>query len=404
MNLSDFYGNNYSAADERRAENLISVFEKTVGSTPRYLFSSPGRAEVLGNHTDHNHGKVIVAAINCDVLCCVSPTSDGKITFYSEGFKPMRLNLDDLAVNTAEYGTSVALIRGVAAKLKEYGYELGGFTACATSDIFRGAGVSSSAAFEVLISEIFNLLYLDSKLTTMQKAVVAQYAENVYFGKPCGILDQSGIALGSLSMLDFNLPEAPITRTLAPLDGYTFVLTNTGGNHAKLTPHYAAIRTEMEAVSEFFGKKVLREVDYRDFIDKIDRLKKVVSDRAILRAFHFYSENLRVELAAKALEEKNAPDFLEQVQKSGDSSLSVLQNCYVSGEVSQPVVLAIEYSRRIVKNGAFRVHGGGFAGSMLGIVANDETEQYVASMKKLFGNENVFAAKVRPSGTCGFEL
>lgn len=404
MDLSCFYGKGYEPEKDQRAERLISTFKNTVGAAPQYIFSSPGRAEVLGNHTDHNHGKVIVAAINCDVLCAVSPTTDGKIIVYSEGFKPISLSVNDLKPNQKEYGTSLALVRGVAAKLTEYGYKIGGFTACATSNIFRGAGVSSSAAFEVLIAEIFNMLYLDGKLTPMQKAVVAQYAENVYFGKPCGILDQSGIALGSLSMLDFNSPENPVTRTLTPPDGYTFVLTNTGGDHAKLTEHYAAIRVEMEKVAAFFGKKVLREVDYSDFLDNIPQIRKAVSDRAVLRAFHFFKENERVEKAERALSENDAESFLAQVSGSGESSIAVLQNCYVPAATEQPVVLAIEYSRSIVKNGAFRVHGGGFAGSMLGIIPNDQTEHYVSAMKKVFGESNVFTARVRPTGTCGFKL
>lgn len=404
MDLSCFYGKGYEPEKDQRAERLISTFQKVVGTAPQYMFSSPGRAEVLGNHTDHNHGKVIVAAINCDVLCCVSPTTDGKITVYSEGFKPISLSVNDLKPDEKEYGTSLALVRGVAAKLSEYGYETGGFIACATSNIFRGAGVSSSAAFEVLIAEIFNMLYLDGKLTPMQKAVIAQYAENVYFGKPCGILDQSGIALGSLSTIDFNSPENPVTRTLTPPDGYTFVLTNTGGDHAKLTEHYAAIRTEMEEVAAFFGKKVLREVDYANFLDNVPQIRKAVSDRAVLRAFHFFEENQRVEKAERALNENDVQSFLAQVSGSGESSIAVLQNCYVPAATEQPVVLAVEYSRSIVKNGAFRVHGGGFAGSMLGIVPNDRTKLYVSAMKKVFGESNVFTAKVRPTGTCGFKL
>ena len=404
MNLTDFYGKNYDKSKDARAEKLIEVFGKKIGQAPQYLFSSPGRAEILGNHTDHNHGKVMVAAINCDILCCVSPAEDGKIVFCSEGFAPIETNVDDTAVNKKEYGTSLALVKGVTAKLKELGYKIGGFTACATSNIFRGAGVSSSAAFEVLICEIYNTLYLDGKLTPMDKAIVSQFAENVYFGKPCGLLDQSGIAIGSLCKLDFKVPTEPETEKLLPPEGYTLVLTNTGGDHATLTEHYAAIRTEMESVAEFFGKKVLRDVNYSDFLNAVPELKKHFSSRAILRASHFFNENERVDRAAKALKSNDIKGFLAEVSASGESSLYVLQNCCVPGSTDQPVVLAIEYSKLIVKDGAFRVHGGGFAGSILGFVCNAEVENYVAAMKKAFGEENVFTANVRQCGTCGFKL
>lgn len=403
MDLSVFYGKTCKKT-ELRAEKLYKTFIEKYGYAPKYLFSSPGRAEILGNHTDHNHGKVMVAAINCDVLCCVSPTADNKVIIDSEGFKPIVVDLNDTEIDTTLYGTSLALVKGVAAKLKALGYKIGGFTACATSDIFRGAGVSSSAAFEVLVSEIFNKLYLSEKLTAIDKAIISQYAENVYFGKPCGLLDQSGIAIGSLSKLDFLNPEKPETVKLAPPDGYTIVLTNTGGDHAKLTEHYAAIRQEMESVAAFFGKKVLREVNYNEFIDSMPQLKNNFSSRAILRASHFFAENDRVDIAEKALKENNTQAFLGAVSASGESSLSVLQNCYVPGSVDQPVVLAVEYSKMLISDGAFRVHGGGFAGSVLGILPDSEAEKYVHSMKKVFGEENVFTAAVRPTGTCGIEL
>ena len=402
MDLSAFY----PIVDDfhrKRAEELYNRFIELNGKKPEYVISSPGRAEILGNHTDHNHGKVMVAAINCDILCFVSPDASGKITIHSDGFSPIVTNVNDTEINEKQFGTSLALVKGVCAKIKSLGYTVGGFTACATSNIFKGAGVSSSAAYEVMIAEIFNMLYLDGKLTAVDKAVISQYAENVYFGKPCGLLDQSGIAIGSLSKLDFKTSLPEITK-LAPPDGYTIVLTNTGGDHAKLTEHYAAIRVEMESVAAYFGKKVLREVDYNEFLAAIPQLKKSLSSRAILRAMHYYSENQRVDEAEAALLNNDIQGFLKAVSASGESSLAILQNCYVPGSVDQPVVLAVEYSKRIVKDGAFRVHGGGFAGSVLGIVNNNEAEMYVTAMKKVFGEENVFTALVRPTGTCGIKL
>lgn len=404
MDLSLFYGKNYHSSRDERAKQLYDYFVKKEGKKPEYILSSPGRAEILGNHTDHNHGKVMVASINCDILCFASPVSDGSITLYSEGYPPIRTTVDDDSISKEEYGTSLALVKGVCTKLRQLGYTFGGFVAYNTSNIFKGAGVSSSAAFEVLICEIINLMYLDGKLDPITKAIVSQFSENVYFGKPCGLLDQSGIALGSLSKLDFNTPEKPLIRTLTAPEGYTLVLTNTGGDHAKLTPHYAAIRTEMESIAQHFGEKVLRDVDEAKFLASMPELKAKFSSRAILRAIHFYNENKRVDLAEKALDEGDSIAFLNQVASSGLSSMSVLQNCYVPGETNQPVMLAIEYSKQITKKSFFRVHGGGFAGSILAFIENSELDGYVDSMKKVFGEANVFTAQIRATGTCGYKL
>ena len=404
MDLSLFYGKNYPQDKNDRAKRLYDCFVKAEGKAPEYVLSSPGRAEILGNHTDHNHGKVMVAAINCDILCFASKTNDKSITLHSEGYPPIKTCVTDNQVNEKEYGTSTALVKGVCAKLRELGYDFGGFVAYNTSNIFKGAGVSSSAAFEVLICEIINLLYLDGKLDPVTKAIVSQYAENVFFGKPCGLLDQSGIALGSLSKLDFKNPTNPEIKTFAPPTGYTLVITNTGGDHAKLTAHYAAIRSEMEEVAGFFGKKVLREIEESEFLQNIHLLKQKFSSRAILRAIHFYNENKRVDLAEKAIEAGDNLAFLEQVSASGQSSASVLQNCYVPGQCEQPVMLAVELSKQITQKSFFRVHGGGFAGSILAFVHNDELCSYTSVMKKVFGEENVFTAQIRSTGTCGFKL
>ena len=404
MDLTCFYGENYNKSRDIRAEKLFNTFVNCEGKKPEYVFSSPGRAEILGNHTDHNHGKVMVAAVSCDILTFASPTTDGSITLYSEGYPPIKTTTSDSEIKKEEFGTSLALVKGVCTKLHELGYEFGGFVAHTTSDIFKGAGVSSSAAFEVLICEILNLMYLNGKLDPITKAIVSQYSENVYFGKPCGLLDQSGIALGALSKLDFETPTKPVVRTLTPPKGYTLVLTNTGGDHAKLTSHYAAIRREMEEVAEFFGKKVLREVPYEEFLSNIHVLNKTFSSRAIMRAMHFYAENVRVDNAEKAIDTGDTQAFLKEVESSGVSSMCVLQNCYVPGETEQPVCLAIEYSKRITKKSVFRVHGGGFAGSILGFVENGELDSYVKNMKQVFGETNVFTAEIRPTGTIGFKL
>ena len=400
MNFTNYYGEGFDVeALKNRLNDILVAFKTNEGAEADYLFSSPGRAEILGNHTDHNHGKVLVSAISCDILAAVKKRDDDVVKICSKGYNPIKIKLSETVAVQSEKGTSTALAKGVAESIKNRGFKIGGFTAYLTSNVFKGAGVSSSAAFEVLIAEIFNELYLDGKLTAIDKAVISQYSENVYFGKPCGLLDQSGIAIGSLCKLDFKNPTSPTIEKFSMPKGYALVITNTGGDHATLTAHYAAIRSEMEAVANAFGKKVLREVDYQEFFDGIASLKSKVSDRAILRALHYYQENERVEKACLSLKNGDVKGFLSAVNESGLSSLIRLQNCSVPAEVSQPVVLGIELSRSIIKDGAVRVHGGGFAGSILAIVSEEEKENYVKTMAKTFGEENVFTAHVRPLGT-----
>ena len=402
MQLKDLYGSDVRKKSFIARKNALSDrFEKGVGEKPQYWFSSSGRAEIIGNHTDHNHGKVLVAAISCDILAAVKKRDDGVIHIQSEGFPPFEFNVKDLAVDPAEYGKSIALARGVVKGIADRGYEVGGFTAYSESSIFRGAGVSSSAAFELLIAEILNVLYLGGKLNKVEKAIISQYAENVYFGKPCGLLDQSGISLGGINKIDFENPAEPKIEGLLPPEGYTLVITNTGGSHAALTDHYAAIKTEMREVASFFGKEVLREVEYARFFDAIPQLRKKVSERAILRAFHYFEENERVDCAARALKEGNVSAFLGAVAASGVSSLNCLQNCFVPGSSEQPVTLAIHMSERLIKDGAVRVHGGGFAGTVLAYLADGEVQGYTEAMGKVFGAENVFSAHVRlPGAIC----
>lgn len=399
MKLKDLYGASADkAAFSRRIGNLSAEYEKLTGKKPEAFFSSSGRAEICGNHTDHNHGKVLVAAISCDVLAAVGKTDDGTIRVQSSGFPPFALNVNDLAVNKSEYGKSVALVRGVVKGLKDRGYTVGGFTVVSESTIFRGAGVSSSAAFELLIAEICNDLYLGGKVGKVEKAIVSQYAENEYFGKPCGLLDQSGISLGGINKIDFKDPSSPEIESLSAPEGYTLVITNTGGSHAALTEHYAAIKTEMHEVANFFGKQYLRDVAPDRFYADIPSLRKKASERAILRACHFYEENERVDAAAAALRRGDVAKFLSAVEESGKSSLNCLQNCFVPGSCEQPVTLAIHMSDRIIKDGAVRVHGGGFAGTILAYLSDAEAENYIAEMGKLFGKENVFSASVRKPG------
>ncbi len=405
MDLKQLYGENCKIEEKiERIERLKKVFLDSENLKPTHVFSSPGRAEILGNHTDHNHGLVMVASISCDVIAVVSKRNDKIVKICSEDYPPVEIDLNDLSVRENEKGKSDALVRGVADGIAKKGYQVGGFTAHTSSNIFMGAGVSSSASFEVLVAEIFNTLYLHGKLSDIDKAVVSQYAENVYYGKPCGILDQSGISIGSLVKLDFLEPKNPTVKKLQAPKDYALVITNTGGNHTALTEHYSSIKNEMEEIAGFFGKKVLRDVSRSDFEKMLPTLKRRFNGRTILRALHFYNENDRVIKAQNALLSGDVQSFLDAVNKSGKSSLILLQNCYVPGDVKQPLVLGIELSKNFIKDGAVRVHGGGFAGSILAIVNEKEVKGYVAFMKNLFGDSNVFEASIRSLGTTLIEV
>ena len=386
-----------------RREDLLRLFRTAYGTSPTRFFSSPGRAEIVGNHTDHNLGKVLVSAISCDILCAAAPRDDDIVEIRADAFNPIRFSVHDLVSREREKGKSVSLARGVLFYLAQQGYSFGGFSACTHSTVFRGAGVSSSAAFEVLVAEIVNRLYLGGRLSPAEKARAGQFAENVFYGKPCGLLDQSGIAFGGLNKIDFGSGE-PLVEQLPTLSGYKLVLTNTGGSHSGLTAHYADVKREMAEVAAYFGKSYLREVSAGKLRDELPRLRKRVSDRAILRAFHFFEENDRVERAADALRRADAPAFFAQITGSGQSSLSFLQNCYISGETDQPIVLALKMSEKILKDGAYRMQGGGFTGTVLAFVKEGSEREYGREMARVFGRENVYYTDVRETGACEIEI
>ena len=391
------YGKDYSE-QKNRYEKAFEKFKSLFGVNAAYVASSSGRVEVIGNHTDHNGGRVISCAISLDSLAFFLPDESGVIRVVSEGYK-------DIVVDTVNFcgykqGTSSALVCGVVAWLKENGYKAGGFKAYVTSNVCGGAGISSSASFEVLICEILNFLYNDGKLTPEQKAIASQYAENVYFGKPCGLLDQSAIAYGGLKKLDFSEKgKIQVTEINSTLSDYSLILINTGGSHADLTDEYAAVPAEMFSVAKAFGKNRLIELDENDFFNGIQTHCKGLSDRAVCRSVHFYEENARVDRAEKALNEDDYGEFLSCINESGASSLWKLQNCFVSGSREQPIPRAIALTGRLFKNGANRVHGGGFAGCILNVVKNDEAEEFVRLTEKYYAKENVIVLHVRSVGT-----
>ncbi len=369
------------------------------------FYSSPGRIEVCGNHTDHNNGKVLCAAITVDTIACVTPLAERKIIVDSVGYPTVEINIDDLTPNSAEFGTSEALVRGVCAYYVDNGFNIGGFAATTTSDVFKGAGVSSSACFEVLVCEILNVMFNDGKIDKVTKAKASHHAESVFFGKPCGLMDQSAIALGGVSYIDFKSTSNPKIQTIDwKFDDLAIVLTNTGGDHCDLTSQYADIRVEMEGVAKQFKARKLRKVKESDFYATLDTLQTKVSGRAILRAMHFFDENKRVEVGARAVKSGKEKKFCEVINASGLSSYTMLQNCYPLGDLDQRIPLGINLSKKIDGVKAVRVHGGGFAGTIIAYVDTKSVDGYVEQMKNIFGDKNVFAIGVRNDGACKVEM
>ena len=386
------YGNDEASFQQERYVKLAESFEKDFSENADLrFFSAPGRTEVGGNHTDHNNGKVLAAAINLDAVAAVSPRNDSIICVNSEGYSPISVDSADLEIKDDEEGKSTALIRGICARFGQLGYKYGGFNASVTSRVLSGSGLSSSAAYEVLIGTILNYLYNDGKISAVEIAQISQYAENVYFKKPCGLMDQTACSVGGFVQIDFEDTAKPVIN-----------IVDTGGDHADLTADYAAIRLEMNSVAEFFGKNVLRQVPEKDVFDNMGDIRKKTGDRAVERAIHFYNENKRVERLADALSNGDFEAFKETIIESGKSSYMYNQNCFtLSNPDSQPVALALCLTEELLKGkGAYRVHGGGFAGTIQAFVPVSETETYVSSMKKVFGENSCYILKVRSHGGC----
>ncbi len=366
------------------------------------IFSSPGRTEIGGNHTDHQNGVVLAGAVNCDVIAVVSFHDEKVIRIKSKGFDFAEISLDNLDVNPKDDGTQ-AITRGIVSAFKEKGAAVSGFDMYTVSDIIKGGGLSSSAAFETLIGTVVNTKYNENRCTPFEIAQIGKYAENVYFGKSCGLLDQTVCACGSLVSIDFKNPENPFIEKIdfdMEKCAYTLCITDTKSSHENLTDDYDAIRSEMRSVSEFFGKEVLSEVDESEFYAKIPLLREKCSDRALLRAMHFFSETVRAHAEAQALKDGDFERFLKLVNESGESSGNLLQNLYsTKTPQNQALPLAIALSRRILeKDGAVRVHGGGFAGTILAFVPNNAVNRYVETMESVFGKNSCYLMRIRNSG------
>ncbi len=386
-----------------RYQRAIREFENLYGSGEAEIYSAPGRSEVGGNHTDHQHGEVLAASINLDAIAIVRRTEENQIQLLSDGYPMITVDLSNLENKKEEEGTSVGLIRGMAYGLQKNGHKIGGFQAYVTSDVLNGAGMSSSAAFEVLVGTILSGLYNEMSVSPVEIAQVAQYAENVYFGKPCGLMDQMACSVGGLIHIDFSEPASPIVEKVEVDFGvykHSLCITDTKGSHADLTDDYALIPQEMKKVAKYFGKDFLREVDPASFCKELPKIRKKCGDRPVLRALHFFEEDKRVEKEVSALREGDFQAFLQTVKESGDSSFKYLQNIYTNKDVqNQSVSIGLAVSDSILPgHGVSRVHGGGFAGTIQAFVADDFVEEYRRGLDNVYGEGSCHVLKVRPFG------
>lgn len=381
----------------------VAKFEMLYGDGDISVFSAPGRCEIIGNHTDHQHGKVIAAAVNTDAIAVVKKSEDTFVRIVSGDNAEICIGTGDLEKKENEEGTSIAIVKGVMSGLSGMGFELGGFSAYITSDVPIGSGLSSSASFEVLIGNIISGLFNEMRIGAADIAVAGQYAENLYFGKPCGLMDQMASAVGNQVLIDFNNPADPKVETIEfDLNelGYSICITDTKGSHENLTAEYAAIPNEMKSVAAEFGKEVLGDVDKNEFLTKMGELREKCSDRAILRALHYFNEEERVVKQAEAMRGNNLGIFLELENESGISSSLYLQNIYVASESNKRnISLALAKSEIILMGtGASRVHGGGFAGTIQAFVPNELVTKYKEGMDSLFGQGSCNVLKVRKFG------
>ena len=386
------YGTGVDASQaDKRFLALIEMHEKRFGAQEATLFSTSGRTELGGNHTDHNLGLVLAASINLDTIAAVSKRDDKRIVLDSMGFPLVEINLDDLAKKDGEKGTTASLVRGIASRFQELGYSLTGWQASVASNVLQGSGLSSSAAIEVLVATIINHLDAEDTLDPVSLAQISQYAENSYFGKPSGLLDQVSCAHGGIVAIDFENPKRPMVEPVLvdfKEHGYDLVITDTRADHSGLTDCYASIPKEMKQVAACFGKSVLREVDPGLFMESLPQIRsKVDNDRALLRAIHFFQENGRVLQMIHALKEKDMESYLSLVNQSGESSFCFLQNAYPPSDAAhQAIPLAIALSKEFLGGeGAVRLHGGGFAGTIQVYVPQQMTEAYIDAMENVFG-------------------
>lgn len=402
---ADFSVMYQSVADARaRYTKAVDAFAELYGEAEGLrLFSAPGRTEVGGNHTDHQHGRVLAGSVDLDVIAVVAPNEEPVVRIKSEGYDMDVIDLRELDPQATEAGRASALIRGMCAIIQKEGYQIGGFNAYTTSNVLKGSGLSSSAAFEVLVGVILSHMFNAGGIDPVEIAKIAQKSENIYFGKPCGLMDQMASSVGGFTAIDFNDPTQPIIEKVdfnLSAHGHRLCIVNTGGNHADLTGDYAAITTECRAVSEAMGKEFLREVDEVNFYTKLGELRQSCGDRAVLRAMHFFADNARAAAEKVALQEERFEDFLSLITESGNSSFKYLQNVFsVSSPTEQGLSLALALTERFLAGrGGYRVHGGGFAGTIQAFIPADLLDEYKTLMESVFGEGSCYVLNIRPVG------
>ena len=406
--FSSIYGGDEKSISEAygRLSDTIKHFENIDKSQEVYLFSASGRTELSGNHTDHNNGCVLTASINLDKLALVAKRNDNKIVVYTDySNNPDVIDVNNLELDKDEYGKSNALIRGVCAGIKNKGYNIGGCTVSLNNKVLMGSGLSSSASFESLIGEIQNALYNDNKISPVEIAKIGQYAENVYFGKPCGLMDQMGCSVGGIMSIDFKDNDNPIIEKVEydfEKAGYALMIVDAKGDHSGLTNEYAAIREEMNAIANYFGKKICRDITKEQLLENASKLRAEIGDRAVMRAYHFLEENERVINQINALKNNDINTYLKLMNESGLSSFMYLQNCFsITSSKSMGVALGICLTKDFLKGeGACRVHGGGFAGTIQALVPISRVDEYKKFMDSIFGDGSAVKIRVRQSPVC----
>lgn len=403
--LKAVYVTDYAVeAQKPRYVRLLNEFIKLFGEDRDVIITSaPGRTEVCGNHTDHNNGKVLAASVNLDAVAVAAKNDEGIVRVKSDGHAMNVVDVSELLPDESEFGHSTAMVRGVVAKIEGMGYQIGGLDCVTASDVIGGSGLSSSAAFEVLLGTTLSYLYNNGVISAVDIAKTAQYSENVFFGKPCGLLDQMASSVGTFVTIDFESTENPKIKKVDfdfSKSGHSLCIVDTGGSHSDLTDDYAAVRAEMESIAKALGKDVLREIDYNDFKAAVPSLFGRVSDRALIRAYHFYRENIRVEKAVAALESNQFDEFKKMINESGRSSYMYNQNVYTpKNPAEQKLSLALCISEEVLGvNGAYRVHGGGFAGTIQAFVPNELLEQYKTAVESVFGKGSCHVLIIRPVG------
>ena len=401
--FSELYGSQTDRQKKRYCE-AVDEFNRIF---PDYddvsVYSAPGRTEIGGNHTDHQNGQILAAAVNLDIIAIAAFHDEPVIRIKSKGFEMDTIDISDLSVKENEKGKSSALIRGIVSRFEQLGYKTGGFDAYTTSDVLKGSGLSSSAAFEVLIGTILSEHFNGGRISPVEIAVISQYSENEYFGKKSGLMDQMVSSVGGFAYIDFKNPQNPeIKKIDCDFDktGYTLCISDTKGSHSDLTDDYVAIPYEMKQIAEFFGKSVLREVNESEFYRCIPKIRENISDRAVLRSAHFFAETKRAEAEAKSLEKNDFNEFLRLVNQSGKSSYQLLQNAYsCKNPAGQGIPLGIMISERILDGkGAVRVHGGGFAGTVQAFVPDNLLNDYSNEINRIFGKNSCHIMHIRPYG------